>query len=361
MLKKLHIKNFQGHRDSILQFGPGINSIVGRNDFGKTSILRSIDLANKNRPLGKGYIRKNQPDNTIVEIETDAHTVSRERGELINEYRILGIKEPFTSFGNNPPEDVVNILNLNEVNIQSQLESPFLILSSPGQIAQHIRSISGLDVIDKLTSYFKNKIIFNSNLLKNSKKELEEVNKKLSILKKIDIEKFEELLQKAEKLIEENCEIGTHISSLDRIIRNLFDVEKTWVNLPENLDPIFKEVKTAVENLQNSEKQVVDLNKILGNLVSVNVSLIKLPEKTDILISKIDPMKEQYNNITGKINSLISIFSELDNVGIKKEEYENKIKNEQNELFNLLDQITVCPICTSKLTDKTKEKLLENY
>lgn len=361
MLKKIHIKNYQGHKDTVLDLGPGINSFVGQNDAGKTSIFRSIHWPLTNRPLGNGFIRKNQPNNTEVEIETDTHTISREKGKSINEYRISGVKQPYTSFGSNPPEDVVNILNFNEVNIQSQLELPFLVLSSPGQIAQHIRSISGLDTIDKVSSLLKSKITSNSNLLKNKKEELERKNKKLSVFEKINIKELENLIQNAENLLEENKEIESHNSSLNKIIDGILDVERNWIEFPEDVDITLEEGRKAVENLQNSKKQLDNLNKLLDELVSIDKEILELPEETDVLISKIEPTEKQYNNIRRRIDNLTTILSELSEIEGKEEELEKAVQLKQKEFFELLKQITICPVCTSKLTEETKEKLLGNY
>jgi len=406
MIKKIHIKNYQGHKDTVLDLGPGINSVIGANDSGKTSIFRAIHWILTNRPLGNGFIRKKQSNNALVEIETDSCIISREKGKSVNEYRISKVEEPYTSFGQNPPEDIMDVFNFNEVNIQSQLEIPYLVLASPGQIAQHIRSISGLDIIDKVSNKLKNKISSKSTLLTTKKEELEKIDEELSELEKIDIDKIEKLITSFEESTEENKYLASQISQLEKIISELIDVEKTWIALPENINSILENTNIISKKLQKKEREISSINIILegltlvdsqtlyipenidsitlkGNknistlqeiqyeqthlqnileeLLSIEVEIINLPENLSGIISRIEPAENQYNNINKDEKELNVILLELDKIETEKEVVGEKLQTNQKELFSLLDKITICPYCTSELNKETKGKLLKNY
>lgn len=43
-IRKLILKNFRGHIDSVIDFDPSFNAIIGRNDVGKSSILDALDI-----------------------------------------------------------------------------------------------------------------------------------------------------------------------------------------------------------------------------------------------------------------------------------------------------------------------------
>ena len=45
LIKYVEIENFKSHRSSRVEFGRGVNLIVGRNGAGKTSILEAIAVA----------------------------------------------------------------------------------------------------------------------------------------------------------------------------------------------------------------------------------------------------------------------------------------------------------------------------
>jgi DNA repair exonuclease SbcCD ATPase subunit len=406
MIKKLKLKNFQGHEDSEIELGPGINSIVGENDSGKTSIFRAVKLIYSNRPLGSGYIRKNQPENCIVELENEKSTIVRERGSSVNTYRISDVSEPFTSFGVNPPKDILDVLNLSSTNIQSQLDTYFLVLDSPGQIAQHIRGIAGLDVVDKLSSWIKEKIHSSTQLLSDKNKELESKVSKLKLLELIDVNKLEACINQYEELVEENKEIESHASLLSKLINELEELERTRIKLPDNIETVLQEASNQLDKTVSSETAFCNLQTILSNLVKSECELIsipdntvdlvkkseeqlvlteqsntqyqtllkwisdfevseketiKLPENTKKILSEIEPVVNQYNNIRKQISDIQELINGLEQYAIDQQKEKIIVEQKQKELFELLDQITECPYCSSGLTDKTKTKLLESY
>ena len=43
MIKSLEIKNVQSHKNSRLEFSPGINALVGTSNNGKSAIFEGVD------------------------------------------------------------------------------------------------------------------------------------------------------------------------------------------------------------------------------------------------------------------------------------------------------------------------------
>jgi len=58
MIKYLQIQNFQSHKDSLLEFDPGVNVIVGSSDSGKTAVIRALRWLVWNRPSGDAFRRR---------------------------------------------------------------------------------------------------------------------------------------------------------------------------------------------------------------------------------------------------------------------------------------------------------------
>lgn len=50
MFKKLALKNYKTHKDTVLEFSPGVNVITGDTGQGKTNILLSLAWVKDNRP-----------------------------------------------------------------------------------------------------------------------------------------------------------------------------------------------------------------------------------------------------------------------------------------------------------------------
>jgi DNA repair exonuclease SbcCD ATPase subunit len=146
MIKSLHIENFQSHEDSRLEFDPGTNVILGASDSGKSAIIRALKWVIWNRPQGESY-RSHWGGGTRVIIKTEQGVVERVRGDNVNSYLLNGDLE-LKALRAEVPEEVVRLLNLNETNLQMQFGRPFLLDSSPGEVAAHFNSVAHLSQID---------------------------------------------------------------------------------------------------------------------------------------------------------------------------------------------------------------------
>ena len=56
MIDYIHLINFRSYKDTLLEFHPGVNVIIGENDIGKTNVIRGIDLVANNHPRGDDYV-----------------------------------------------------------------------------------------------------------------------------------------------------------------------------------------------------------------------------------------------------------------------------------------------------------------
>ena len=76
MIQKLNIQNFQSHKDTKLEFHPGVNVIIGQSDSGKTAIIRALRWLIWNRPGGDDF-RSDWGGGTVVKIKIDAREIMR--------------------------------------------------------------------------------------------------------------------------------------------------------------------------------------------------------------------------------------------------------------------------------------------
>src|SRR5690554_5109154 len=80
MITSLEIQNFQSHKETLLEFEPGVNVIIGPSDSGKTAILRALYWLVWNRPLGDAF-RSSWGGDTKVVLETKDGMVKRFKGK----------------------------------------------------------------------------------------------------------------------------------------------------------------------------------------------------------------------------------------------------------------------------------------
>lgn len=155
MLNSLTLNNFQSHSSTRLDFSPGINSIIGASDSGKSAILRSLYWLISNRPSGDAFVshwardkKGNQNQSCAVVLDVDGAVITRERRTDFNGYHLSGEKTPFEAVRTDVPEKVAKALNITEINIQKQLDSPFLLSSTSGEVAKFLNQLVNLDTID---------------------------------------------------------------------------------------------------------------------------------------------------------------------------------------------------------------------
>lgn len=157
MIRNLRVRDFQSHRDSSLDFCPTLNAIVGSSDSGKSALLRALFWVWSGRPSGTSFIRNAAGEKTkrgrqkvgtaIVDIDvTDSPHISRIRNEDDN-ICTLG-ETTFAKLGRDTPAEVLAALRLQPINIQRQLDPPFLLLDSPGAIAAVFNKHTNLERVD---------------------------------------------------------------------------------------------------------------------------------------------------------------------------------------------------------------------
>lgn len=160
MIEYIQLRNFQSHKETEMEFHPGVNAIVGESDNGKSAIMRAFYWLAFGKPAGDSFRRHGAKNDTEVTIETDTHQIARIRGNTINKYIATTFDEDVdgvshTGFGQNVPEPISTILNVNEINFMRQLDPPFLFSKTAGEVAQYLNRLINLDVIDISLSNIK--------------------------------------------------------------------------------------------------------------------------------------------------------------------------------------------------------------
>jgi exonuclease SbcC len=312
-LKSLKIKNFQCHRNTTIVFSSGITGIIGKSNTGKTSILRSMEWLFTNRPAGFNFhsnFTKQKKTEVSCIIENNiyiAHSKIKSKSTYtIN--KLNSRKKPAQFKGKNVPDIIKEKFNISEVNIQRQMDPPFLITSPPGQIAETINKATKIDQIDLW--------IKKTNSMINSR------GTELKVIED-DIEKLEKQLQKFEPL--EN--IANMILKLKKLDKK---IENKVLKLAE-LSGIKASLKAARTELRIS-KQYNKIKKKIVMLEAVNQKIFELNREEDLIA--------EYAIKKRDIKTAVIAHKQLQSKYIK----EVKKSNE-------------CPFCFGKLTKNKITKI----
>ena len=145
MITRLILENFLAHGHTELDFGPGVTVISGPNNSGKSSIVEALRCLAQN-PSPKFFIRHGAKEARVtVEVE-DGTRVTWVRRPKYALYEVMrpGAEKPetYAKFGRRPPEDVLNLLRLENVVLEGMSEDvdvhlgdqrrPVFLLDRPG-------------------------------------------------------------------------------------------------------------------------------------------------------------------------------------------------------------------------------------
>lgn len=348
MIKAIDIRNFQSHKHTRLELDPGVNVVVGLSDAGKSAIIRALRWLIINRPQGESF-RSRWGGITSVSMETDATTVIRRRSNKDNDYAIT--KEGSSDFlilkamGTEVPQEVQLALNINEINMQLQLDHPFLLDSSPGEVAQHFNKVAQLDIIDtsiqtvqKWTREIEQDIKSRQQQLANAQEEikqyyyLDELEGKIVVLEKMDVDltrlvvRETKIMNSLESIRETEGEI--------RLYEKTIQIE-TLVNLTLSL---LKDKEEKVETKYNIQG-VIDLIRINERAIERRNELIKI----ESLVHNTIKLTEQREKVEKKKNDLDAL---LYTISVTDNELKNKTSNlkKTEERFHSIFP-EVCPLC----------------
>ena len=155
MIEKVEIHNFQSHKATVLELDAKVNTLQGNSDCGKSAVLRALQWLIFN-PAGDYFISdwarkgKTQTAPCEVIVYANGHKIVRRRDKDFNGYYLDD--EMFEATRNTVPKKISDLLNLGEVNVQRQLDPPFLLSMSAGEVSRYINNLVNLTRIDTWTS-----------------------------------------------------------------------------------------------------------------------------------------------------------------------------------------------------------------
>ena len=344
MIKKISIEGFQSLVDVELDIHPGVNCIIGTSDKGKSAIFRSFNWVFDNTPLGTHFI--NWDSSTCsVKVDIDDHEITRMRGKTKNLY-ILNDEELLA--GRGVPEDLQDIFAIDSaINIQHQIGAPFLLSSSPGDVATFFNDIAGLSEIDMATKNIKQR----QSRCKRDQSVLEtlidEGEKKVATYDYLpDAEQHLELLETMQEDLEQQQLQKIKLSALLFAHKKEVKKAKPAIKLAGALPLIKKQIEKyhkTVEEYKKSAKvrsMVSDWNIATENFTDNNVKSKLLPKivvLTDTLLERNNAKKQ-----LSTLNRYIVIHNGTTNVISRNDQLSAGLIDKINSLMP-----ERCPLCDS--------------
>lgn len=369
MINSLTIQNYSSWKDAVLEFSHGLNVITGETDSGKSALIGAMNWVINNRPSGEEYRTwGTEKEKTAVCLElAEKILVGRLRSRSENIYAIAKIPSSLEklfsekdnkleSFGQDVPREVKELLNFDDLNIQYQMDQPFLFTESPGEVARYINKLVDLDVISSSLSNIarvekkaRTDLEYAENHLTSLQEELTQFN---------DLESAEKKLLYIEQLSGQAGNIRHAIPELSKIIYDINELEDEIKIRVE-----VREAEKALDSLIADQDSITKERKRLKELRSLIEEIALLETETE--------EGEQVAKAGQSIDKLIGLEKELDRLNtdihylgqlVKDiERYEIQIKQGEIALGKMEEEIKElmpdrCPILDIPCKELEKRK-----
>lgn len=343
MIKSVYIKNYQSHQDTKLEFHPGVNILVGSSDSGKSAIFRAMAWVMTNRPLGNAFCRWGTKK-TQVDLVVDQGTViGRTKSKSENNYLFQG-RELLA--GTEVPEDIQRTLKIDPaINIQQQISAPFLLSSSPGEVAAFFNDIAGLSDIDLSIKNLKGWQAGHIRAIKQLDLAIEKQQAQVDEMKYLD--QAEQDLEALEDLQIKQTQACVNA-------RKIKDLLHKHSRCSETLDEIAVKAD-AVGPVNKLVQKTKDLDTLLRKAESLakTIQWYEMSRQAMLELESRAEAIDQLSTIGDKMDRLVQIRNQI--TGLKKTwkswtSTDLAFRTKQTEVERLRNKISdmmpeVCPLC----------------
>lgn len=355
MIKKLEIDNFRSHRKTILNFVKGVNCIIGLPESGKTNIIRAINWVLTNRPLGFRVHSDFTDDPTMVTLQfEEGNEVTLGKTKKTSEYSFNDT--PLRAIDKDVPDVIAKASAMSDLNLQRQLDKPFLICSTAGEVARVFNKITRLEKPDLAVSLLTMDINSENKKLKmlqSQKNELQDKIDKIGDVKSM-VDRFVDLEDRSECIFllqnkeTELREIIKQIESSQEKLKSIGDVKAMKEDLGR-VEDIYQDLIDMEDDRDGLSEIIVDIEtrqKECESILQLKMGIRKsfrLMENLFDTLCKVNDQWEELNVAIEEITSAIDVLERTkDKLVVKAKEY--------REFLNTIDVCPYCSVCKEPIS-----------
>ena len=315
MLTKIQLINVKLHKNLTLNLAPNINIVVGHTETGKTGMLKGLLWALKNWSTGEKLINNQGAKSCKVLLEVDGHTVVREWSKSLNSYTLDGT--PFCSFRTDVPAQIADIINIDNVNIQTRRDLPFMVYWKASESADQFSQMM----------------------------DISEINTSIRVCNKMVVDSKQETAT-LKSLLDAACEEFKNYSGVDEAfdgLNKLISLEKQCLAVEAELSVLQKMLNTYIQEHESTvklsavEPAIEHLERITKTTSEVNTLVQWIKEASSIV--------EQERLYSLELSAYSKAFEALDALSV--------ISNKESELRTHASSVHTL---TTKLSDYLKIK-----
>lgn len=343
MFQTLTLKNFQAHKNSVLQLDPHVNVIVGETNSGKSSIVRALWWLTFGKPAGDSFVRKNTRNPAVVEVTCESGTLAKLRGAGVNQYVLND--EVLKGFGQAIPKPISDFLKLDEINFMRQLDPPFLLTKSGGEVAQYLNQTIDLEIIDHSLGNIKRSVHGFAQGVANCEQNIEAARR--------SVEKYEWVEEAEERIVA----LEKKEARRDKLIQRADDLQERielYEKAQRRLAP-WREAEQFAQRVERLEQLEARKQKLDGRAKSLRFAIseykrckanVSLPSYEALLRKALKRLDKMDNELANYKVTAQCILEAVGRVQKAEKFYENALRDEQEavKLYEANKPAT-CPLC----------------
>jgi hypothetical protein len=316
-----------------------------------------------NRPSGGGMYSNYPDDKDVwVGIGFDDTTVSLKKTIEVKDgkkkvvsgvYRLTD--DTFSGFGASVPDLISAAINMDEINIQEQLDRPYLVTSSAGEISRVINYVTQLEMSDKILS------LLGSDIRTASTKQKLLLEDAAGF--QIDIDKLA-ILDDLTKVVEEFYEVERKLVFLDEDLRNIMFVRDNLIKQ----DAYISGIDNNLIDAEYDYERACDYSTSLYVANQVASIVIEYMDDSDAVAAKpfvdiaVDALGT-FETILEKANHIKEfyvLFEILETSEYNILSMEDEMSQQSEALSNRLKELKLCPFCYGRIDAKSIDRIVES-
>lgn len=338
MIENIEIHNFQSHKATVLELDAKVNTLQGNSDCGKSAVLRALQWLIFN-PAGDYFISdwarkgKTQTAPCEVIVYANGHKIVRRRDKDFNGYYLDD--EMFEATRNTVPKKISDILNLGEVNVQRQLDPPFLLSMSAGEVSRYINNLVNLTRIDTWTSAANSR---ERKLRQDADAAFERVEKARGKVESYSfLPRLEELSDTIESLVSHGSDVGALYADLSETLsRHAAEADNPVLAVDvDRLTVLTSELGTAMTRTSELQVEVDYIDPTLSEHGRQAAKLESLPDvdRVSEILSAVPGMKAKADSLNREV---LVLAHELDEYADKADICTDSRVDELSEILSTL-------------------------
>jgi len=296
-----------------------------------------------NKPAGTSFISWGTDKAKVRLSVDDGKRIIRIRSKNTNIYRFGGKKKPYVAFGNDVPKDIAKILNLSEINFQSQHSAPFWFCETAGEVSRQLNSIVNLELIDSTLTNIASELRTTTTVIAITEKALDK-----AVQQKRELDYVKDLnqdLKNVENLQKQYEEDTRKHSTIDELVNRAGLYKSRYKNAREQVTDGLN-----VISIGDSYLKTVDLTKKLSKLIETSLDLQEIIDANPPSLLPLEKLNKKKERIIEQYERLNSLIKSVESRKCEKQHSKIKLQKFKEEMQKIIKG--KCPLCGQSINKK---------